>query len=203
MSYDETNDKDFQYDEELLSLYNNKIDRNSLVFFHLRGQHFKPKQRFPQIAKFKKFSKKDYKNRTETWMNDNKRQVIADYDNATFYNDYLMSKIIDLFRNKKAVLVYLSDHGAECYDYRDNDKRREGNAPQQMELLHHVPFMVWMSDRYKMTYPDVVNDVIAYCDRRFLTDVLPQIMIHLGHVNTSLYVPEEDPLNSKFNQHKN
>lgn len=203
MSYDETNDKDFQYDEELLSLYNSKNDRNSFVIFHLRGQHFKPKQRFPQIAKFKKFNKKNYQNRTETWMNDDKRQVIADYDNATYYNDYVMCKIIDLFRNKKAVLVYLSDHGAECYDYRDNDKRREGNEPQQMELLHHVPFMVWMSDNYKKSYPDIVNDVIACCDRRFLTDVLPQIMIHLGHVNTSLYVPEEDPLNSKFNQHKN
>ena len=44
-----------------------------------------------------------------------KNKTIADYDNATLYNDIVLSKIVDLFRQQEAIVIYLSDHGEDCY----------------------------------------------------------------------------------------
>lgn len=46
------------------------------------------------------------------------RQAIAEYDNATCYNDALIGEVISHYRHANAVIVYLSDHGEETYDWR-------------------------------------------------------------------------------------
>ena len=200
ISYDDTNSEDFEYDLPIVELFkrNYQYCSRHLVIFHLRGQHFGPKERFPNEKKWQVFSSRDYAHRNEPWMTDEKWQTIADYDNACYYNDYVIGEIIELFRDKKAVLVYLSDHGAECYDYRDNDKRREGSEPRQIELLHRVPLVVWMSQSYLASYPEMYEQTLAGCHASFMTDDLPQVLFHLGFVNTSLYVPTADPTNAMY-----
>ena len=32
-----------------------------------------------------------------------------------FYNDIVLSKIVELFRQQEAIVIYLSDHGEDCY----------------------------------------------------------------------------------------
>ena len=62
-----------------------------------------------------------------------------------------MGHIIDLFRNKNAVMVYLSDHGEEIYDYRDSKGRKaadKANLKEWLNGLLEIPFLVWCSDIY-------------------------------------------------------
>ncbi len=216
ISYDVTNKEDFPYDEGIVEAYKKATSQdgkavsktrgtegNRLVIFHLRGQHFEPSARFPKEKRWQHFKKEDYSYRHEPWMTDAKRQTIADYDNATLYNDYVIESIIKLFRDERAVIVYLSDHGAECYDYRDNDLRKHGTMePKQMELLLRVPLIVWMSDKYKTTFPDIAARVEQSTTARFMTDDLPQLLFTLGKVKTSLYIPSADPTNAVYRPKK-
>ena len=55
------------------------------------GCHGAYYNRFPYI--FTKFKKEDIK----AGANDEQKQIIAQYDNAIYYNDYIVSGIIDKF----------------------------------------------------------------------------------------------------------
>lgn len=45
--------------------------------------------------------------------------MIAEYDNATLYNDYVL-KILLIYLEIKYGSPLFSDHGEEIYDYRDS-----------------------------------------------------------------------------------
>ena len=44
------------------------------------------------------------------------RNVLADYDNAILYNDSIVDAIISRFEDKEAIIIYMPDHGEECYE---------------------------------------------------------------------------------------
>lgn len=111
--FDYRNTEIHSFDDELLNDYkhiNVKDKKPQLIIFHLLGQHFQYTMRCKD--EMKKFGIKDYPRRDLT---DDEKQTIADYDNATLYNDIVLSKIVELFRKKEAIVIYLSDHGEDCY----------------------------------------------------------------------------------------
>lgn len=74
-----------------------------------------------------------------------KKKEIADYDNATRYNDYVLMQIINRFRNQNTVLLYFSDHGEEVYDYRDHKGRDLSSntiSYNYLKYQHEIPFMI-------------------------------------------------------------
>lgn len=78
-------------DEELLKLLvpihaAHRNDR-SCYFIHLQGQHIAFSSRYPKHMA--QFSIEDYPNRAP-----HQREIIAHYDNATFYNDSIVNEII-------------------------------------------------------------------------------------------------------------
>ncbi len=82
---------------------------NKCVFYHLMGQHEAFQSRYPKA--FERFKAKDYLTFPE-----HQREVLAAYDNATLYNDYVVSSIIDLYKDKDAVVFYFSDHALDVFD---------------------------------------------------------------------------------------
>ena len=101
MSYTRTNEKSYQYDEEIVDSYKSEIlvpkGKHNLVIFHLMGQHIAAIERFPH-DKFTYFTLDSIK-REASYLGDTERKQIADYDNATLYNDYVMNEIFDIFKN--------------------------------------------------------------------------------------------------------
>ncbi len=86
-------------------------DRN-LFIFHLLGQHVEYKQRFPKAQEF--FTIDNYKDRND--LSKAEKYIVADYDNATRYNDNVVDGIINLFVNEDAIVIYMPDHAEEVYD---------------------------------------------------------------------------------------
>ena len=43
------------------------------------------------------------------------RMLLADYDNATLYNDSIMAEVIKRFEKEDAIVIYMSDHGEEAF----------------------------------------------------------------------------------------
>lgn len=203
-AYSYTSDKKFLYDGELVDDFfkskASRLEKKNLVIFHLLGQHISAKERYPHTKQFSKFSYKDI-NRNESYMTQKKKQDIAEYDNATLYNDYVIRKIAEKYANKNTVMVYFSDHGEEIYDYRDSQGRNAGSSgvtPNLVKYQYEVPFVIWFSTPFMEKYPNLVKSIRESKDKPFMTDNVCQILFHLVGMKTKWYKAERDLISPHY-----
>ena len=135
--YQEVSDSTFEYDGELVDYHRRhqliKPASHQLMVFHLLGQHVSFRYRYPEGYDY--FTADSIRFRHESWLTDEMKAEIAHYDNATRYNDDVIRQLVSMYQDQNTVMVYLSDHGEEVYDYRDNYGRDDwsmGNDPQQV-----------------------------------------------------------------------
>ncbi|MDE7426921.1 MAG: phosphoethanolamine transferase [Muribaculaceae bacterium] len=157
----------------------------SLTIYHLMGQHVGFKGRY--TPDFAKFSAKDYSSYGYT---EQQADMVAAYDNATLYNDYVLFKIIEQLRDKVAVMIYVPDHGEEVYDYRDV-MGRQINAPQEsVRLLFEVPVMIWVSNKFKELYPEKVDLLKLNGNKAIYNTDLSHTILDLAGVETESFRPD-------------
>lgn len=201
--YSEVNDSTFEYDGQLIDYYkriSSNKQRRQLILFHLLGQHAEFEYRYPK--NFSYFSLDSISFRKDSWLTEEMRKDIAHYDNATRYNDYVLNKIIDLVFHDNSVVIYLSDHGEEVYDYRDNygrDAWSMGGDPKQViRWQYMVPFVVWCSDKYKAKNPSIITQLEKATARPGMLDNVCQVLFHLSGLNTHNYNTSRDILSPKY-----
>lgn len=202
IAYSGTNNTTYKYDGELLlSLFKEKPGKHNLSIIHLMGQHVNASERYPQT--FNRFSAKDIK-RNDSYLNEEKKQSIAEYDNATLYNDSVIGMLFNTYRNRNAVVVYLSDHGEEIYDIRDSKGRNLENVKNNdiIKYQNDIPFIIWCSDKYKALHTDIINDLEASVNRKGMIDNVCQLLFRLANLKTSFYKPERDISSSKYKTKK-
>ena len=205
-SYTKVNNRTFPYDGRLVDDFSRNVKQGNvrqLVMFHLYGQHGPYDTRYPHEEPFNRFSAGDITLKAP-YLNDAKRQIIAEYDNATLYNDYVLKQIIDLYRDDNTVLLYFSDHGEEAYDYRDFFGRVEFDPETQPEGLRYqydIPFMIWCSDKYMERNPEVVNNIRRSLHKPFRIDEISQVLFHLADLKTEYYRPECDLLSPQYEKY--
>ena len=198
------NNQAYRYDEGLfneLQMISGVCGHpNELTILHLNGQHIYATYNFPH-ERFTVFHPSDY---IPNNLNLDSRQVqeLADYDNATLYNDYVVSCIMRWYEDREAVVVYLSDHGEEVHDYRPFLGRSHKMVPTREELKYQyeIPFMIYMTDKYKRANPDVVRKIEMAQRRRFMSDDLPHMLLGLSGIETGWYDASRDVLAPDFNQ---
>lgn len=201
--YDKRNYKKYTYDEELMSEYchrRNEVERdsNNLIMFHLIGMHYDYSNRYPSSQI--KFRPEDYADRIE--LNEEEKMLVAHYDNAVIYNDSIVSSIIEMYREKDALIIYFSDHGEEINDYRHFDSRSvicEQNKIGWMHCQLDVPFMVYVTDIYREKHPDIVTKIERSVNRPFMIDDLPHLLFHLAGIDNKWYDPKRDLISDSFN----
>ncbi len=115
-----------------------------LIIVHLMGSHTSYKKRYPDSFNiFKGNSKKE--------------NIIAEYDNSVLYNDYIVDSLFSIIstysslNNKTRSAIYLSDHGENVYD--EANQVGHTYAEKLPKANVDIPFIVWLSDEYKMKYP--------------------------------------------------
>ena len=210
--YHETNDSTFEFDGQLVEYYKRKEGRREgekesgkrLVLFHLLGQHVGFDYRYPKD--FAYYDEDSLSFRQESWLTEDMREDIVHYDNATRYNDYVLQQIINLYAHESTIVVYLSDHGEEVYDYRENlgrDDWNMGSAPRQvLRWQYMVPFVVWCSDKYAATHPEQITQLREATSRRAMLDNVCQLLFHLSGLRTPYYHQERDVLSSGYSYPK-
>lgn len=207
LSYTAINDSTYNYDDDLVSSFEQASlpsSDHSLVIFHLMGQHFQAKERYPHTGTFERFTA-DSVHRPEPFLqNREKRQRVAEYDNAVLYNDSVIRHIIDLYRNRNSVIVFLSDHGEETYDYKDAIFRYyEGDMTEGwLRNVQNIPFIIWCSDIYIRRHEATVEAIRKSIDRPFMIDNLCHLMFHFGEIQSDYYIPERDLISDKFKPRK-
>ena len=186
--YHAENDGFFAYDEELVEDYYSKcypVARN-LVVFHLMGQHTEFKFRYPHTPEWEVWTTAQLPNATAPYLDESRREIMLEYARATRYNDHVLASIIEHYRNRNAVVVMLSDHGEEVFDYRDF-MERDHNPEKTPEMVRHeneIPLLVWYSPVYKARHPERVAYIEAAAGRPMMNDAIGQMMLWLGEVNS-------------------
>ena len=197
--FDRRNTKTHRYDMDLLEEYDSLKQyqkEHNLIIFHLAGQHIDFKKRSPE--EYKIFKTSDYVERKD--LNESEKQLVADYDNATYYNDVVVDSIIKQFENDNAVIIYMPDHGEECYD----EMHRMGRLPignYTPEILRHeyrIPFWIWCSETYIDTHPEIFSQIENSCDKPFMTDDLPHLLLYLAGIYCEYYNEKRNIISPSF-----
>ena len=203
LSYNEISTGKMDYDGNLITNFQNasKVPpgKYNLYIFHLMGQHVHPQGRYPEGKGFDVFNADSVK-RNDSYLDKDKRTYIAQYDNATYYNDAVMKRIFDMWRYKNTVVVYFPDHGDEAYDYRDHCGRHTVTDPDA-KLLHcqnDVPFVVWCSDYYIAHHQELYNQLKVAATRQGMIQDANQLLLRLAGINTPYYLPQRDISSPKY-----
>lgn len=211
--YNEVNDSTFEFDGQLVDDYRKRHSQPTdgearrLLLFHLMGQHVGFRYRYPAEPRFQHFTADSTAFRHEPWLTKEMREEIAHYDNATRYNDHVLQQIAALYDKDNTVMILLSDHGEEVYDYRDRYGRDDwelGDSPQDvLRWQYCIPFMVWCSDRFLERHPEVAERLAKAADRPLMLDNTCQLLFSLAGLQTPYYQKRRDILSDDYQcQHR-
>ncbi len=190
-----TNTKDYGnivYDNKILPELKKALNspyKKKIIFIHLMGTHSSYKNRYPK--EFNIFT--DSKNIKTTNNSSIAINRINQYDNANLYNDYIIYEIIKQVKSKNtnSYVLYFSDHGDEVYDTLDFCGHNEWRGTKSM---HEVPFILWLSKKYKRENTNVKNWK-NYTNRKYLLDDFIHSFAELSTIKFS----ELDSTKSIFN----
>lgn len=196
------NSRKHKYDEGLIQEYKDnrkevESDSLNLIFFHLMGQHFDSRQRFPEGREV--FHIKDY-HRPE--LTEQQIQEVVNYDNAICYNDSVVAEIIKLYDDKDALILYFADHGDEANDYRPHIGRamnlHEIGAPG-LHCQLDIPFIICLTDSCSARHPELEQTIAQSTQRPFILDDLPHLLLDIAGIDAPGYQPSRSLINEKFN----
>jgi heptose-I-phosphate ethanolaminephosphotransferase len=218
--FDIRNDKLYRYDSELLGCYDEFVKEGkikisnqikpastmqqtegaNLVIFHLLGQHVTYKTRYPRNQTH--FWASSYEDKRPE-LSDKQRKILSQYDNAVLYNDSIVNQIVKRFEDKNAIVIYMPDHGEECYEENRGFICRNHSAAIDWPLAHYefeIPFWVYCSPSYRASHPDIYMQIVQAKHRRFMTDALPHMLLYLAGIHAKDYHKEYNVLSPDYNE---
>lgn len=199
--FDTRNTRLFRYDAGLLNDYDKLKTENkkhNLIIFHLKGQHVDYRTRFPKNRA--RFTKNGYDRPAFT---DKERRIMADYDNAVLYNDSIVDQILTRFENENAVVIYVPDHGEECYEGDVHFYGRMHSTEITSRLARaefDIPFWIWCSQPYIVSHPEVFEQIVRAKDKRYMTDALPHLLLYLAGIHSPFYRDSLNLLSPEYNE---
>lgn len=181
-------DKYGNFDGKLLTMLDGKMkELPSKAFFclHLMGSHVRYNHRYP--SEFDKFSIGDI----DKEISAGKKQLIAEYDNSVFYNDYVVNEIIKRFEDLESIVFYFPDHGEEVYDTRDMNGHLMDNPTKGMM---EVPFLIWTSESFRKEHPGLSEQIHHSVDKPFCTTNFIHTVMDICGIRTEGFCAEKSLL---------
>ena len=183
-------DKNTIFDEKLLDTTSEILKHNQgdiLIVLHTMGSHG-PRyyKRFPEkFAKFKPFCNND------TPQNCSKDELNNAYDNTIVYTDYVLSKLIDILKEKKeynTFMFYASDHGESLGE---NGIYLHG-LPKKIAPKEQTDFamVLWLSDQMIKNQNINSSKIKTMANKQLHHDYLPHTLLNLFKVQSSVYKKE-------------
>lgn len=191
--FDYRDDNRTRYDAELAD---RMVPRDSATFhlLHLIGQHFQYIDRFPSERAH--FTAADY---DSARFNSQQRAILANYDNATLYNDSVFCSVVDRWADRDAVIIYFSDHGEEIYDCRDYFGHGNAISASDISYQIRIPFMIYGSAKFRANHPQIWQAITEASTRPITTDDFSHFILDLAQVNTPHFDPTRSFINPAYN----
>ena len=189
-----------RYDMELLSQLppaDTLAAQPSLLIFHMIGQHEDYRERYPEA--YNRFTADSVQN---AFTDGKGRQIVAEYDNATLYNDAVVASLLEKYAQQDVVGIYLSDHGEEVYDWRNSCYRTNSDqmTPEIARYQYEIPLLFYVSDNFKANHPDLLDEIQAAQHKPFIATMLPFALFHLAGISHADYKPSLDILSPDFDE---
>ncbi len=126
-------------DQLKLALQDDTQSGKRLITLHTKGSHFLYSARYPrEFAQFEPECRGVDKHCSF-------EQMVNAYDNTVRYVDLFLSEIIELLRDRNAILFYSADHGESLGDGTQFHATPRHIAPPEQ---FSVPMMVWASNAF-------------------------------------------------------
>ena len=191
-------EKSYRADGELLPLLyeamNNNSEKNFYVL-HLMGCHGEYENRYtPDFAKFSDVD--ETKGIIKTQEAKTKR---AQYDNAILYNDTIVTQVMEAFKDKEAIVIYMPDHGEEVYDLKNFNGHSDDNPTKSML---EIPFVIYTTEKFKQKYPLVDAQIRASVDKKYMTDDLIHTILDITGIKTPEFQETRSIINPYYNQER-
>ncbi len=184
------------YDEILLYQLDTELKKhlheNNFVILHQAGSHGPLYySKYPaQFAVFKPVCK------SVELQKCSYDELVNAYDNTILYTDYFLHSTISLLRSLKdtsSVLIYISDHGESLGEY--NFYLHGAPYTIAPNLQKEIPFIVWMSDRFKKEH-NLTNADLAKRQHNSQDNIFYSVMGAFG-ARSEFYNQELDIFNKK------
>jgi glucan phosphoethanolaminetransferase (alkaline phosphatase superfamily) len=165
-------------DEDILPLAKMTLDKkapNNLLILHTIGSHWYYNNHFSKP--FEVF-KPTTSSRIITQCS--RAEIINSYDNTVVYTDYFLDKLIQQLEGKKAILIYLSDHGETLGE--DGLWLHAGD-----DIASKNPAcIIWCSDRFIAAYPEKADAIRMNRNQFIRTDFLFHSILNAGNIPTKI-----------------
>ena len=171
-------------DENMVQSFAGELGKHprELHIFSPYGSHFSYRDAYPES--FARFLPDDYARPVEPQDYDKLRNS---YDNTVLYTDYVTEEMINLLRDKNAVLVFFSDHG-ESLGEEGRLAHGDNTAPEQRQ----VPLLFWFSDRYRAKHPEIPERMQAKTGLQVSHDNLFHTIPSLAGIHSEAVDPSLD-----------
>ena len=107
-------------------------------------------------------------------------EIINSYDNTVLYTDYFLDRMIKQIENKKAILIYLSDHGETLGENGEWLHAGDNTASKNPACI------IWYSDSYNKTYPNKIVALKKNKDHFIRTDFLFHSILSAGNIPSKI-----------------
>lgn len=165
-------------DECLLPLIEEGIEKSSnkkFFIIQMQGSHRDYRLRYsPEYAKY---GVEDYVT-THSHLSMKNREVVARYDNSILYNDYVVTEIMKRFKDKDAVVVYISDHGQDVFDSSDN------YFGHSWENGLDIPLVFYPTSVFSEKRRELVNSIKNNTEKEFRTDSIMYTIMDIAGIET-------------------
>lgn len=149
------------------------LDGRQFHVIHLMGSHPDFTKRYPD--EFQVFASDDYLEALPK-----QRESLASYDNSILYNDYVVSQLINIYKDKEAIIIYLSDHGLDVYDSRDDYVgHSRDNDLKSAKVGYDIPYMVYVTHTLKSNRPELIERIYQEMDTPFCIDNMVQKLMDI------------------------
>lgn len=159
---DKTKDKDMDMLTDFKKVMAMPGHRKFIVL-HTIGSHFDYSDRYPESFDFFKPSNKTIRSKVNNLKF--KHVLVNSYDNSIRYSDAVLDTIISMAKsqNNFASVVYISDHGEDLLDDKNNFTYHI-NAMPPSRYIGHIPFFVWYSPQVEKKYPEKIANLKLHKD---------------------------------------
>ncbi|MDR0833976.1 MAG: phosphoethanolamine transferase [Candidatus Symbiothrix sp.] len=150
-------------DGDLLPAFDSFIqnDDRQFILMHTIGSHWYYNSHFPDA-----FQKYTPITNSRIVKSNTREEMINSYDNTILYTDYFWHEIINRLRDKKAVLIYLSDHGEAL------GENGVWLHATDADPIHYPACWIWMSPQYKADNPEKYQALQENKANHYRTDFL-------------------------------
>lgn len=161
-------------DEVLLPAVQRYLEehRKSFIVLHTMGSHFNYRYRYP--PGFGPFPAAE--------------SARDDYFNSIAYTDHVLDQLIDMLSegDRRAALVYVADHGEAV----PGGACKSDAATRTTRDTYEVPALIWLSEAYALSHPEVPLLLRAHEDHPYTVSALPQTLLDLIRGSTAGALPD-------------